>query len=109
MSGIKRIRCPVLIVHGTDDSVVPYQVRDGVDTELFLHNKSAIISQQRMQCGLDLFEARSKVQLPQVRGRFLHRNWHLLCHQLHRPRLVFSHHFQPSDCLPVADVQYSGR
>ena len=26
MSGIKRIRCPVLIVHGTDDSVVPYQV-----------------------------------------------------------------------------------
>jgi dipeptidyl aminopeptidase/acylaminoacyl peptidase len=27
MWGIKRIRCPVLIVHGTDDSVVPYQVR----------------------------------------------------------------------------------
>jgi hypothetical protein len=26
MSGIRRIRCPVLIVHGTDDSVVPYQV-----------------------------------------------------------------------------------
>jgi predicted alpha/beta-fold hydrolase len=35
MSGIKRIRCPVLIVHGTDDSVVPYQVRDGDGTELF--------------------------------------------------------------------------
>lgn len=41
MSGIKRIRCPVLIIHGTEDSVVPYQ------------------------CGLDLFEARCKVQLPQ--------------------------------------------
>jgi pimeloyl-ACP methyl ester carboxylesterase len=26
MWGIKRIRCPVLIVHGTEDSVVPYQV-----------------------------------------------------------------------------------
>jgi hypothetical protein len=106
MSGIKRIRCPVLIVHGTDDSVVPYQVRDGVGTELFFHDK---ISQQRIQCGLDLFEARSKVQLPQVRGRFSALQLAFFMPPASLPLLVFSRHFQPSDCLPVANVQYSWR
>jgi hypothetical protein len=65
MSGIKRVRCPVLIVHGTHDSVVPYQVC------LRCSCNSAHAAVLRVllilcQCGLDLFEARCKVRLPQV-------------------------------------------
>ena len=53
---------PVLIVHGTDDEVVSYQVRVFVTLFLPCVNPELALSQH----GVELHEARTRLQLPQV-------------------------------------------
>jgi pimeloyl-ACP methyl ester carboxylesterase len=62
MEGIKRIQCPVLIVHGTDDEVVSYQVRVFVTLFLPCVNPELALSQH----GFEFHKARTRLQLPQV-------------------------------------------
>ena len=62
IDGIKHIQCPVLIVHGTDDEIVSYQVRLLITLFLPCLNPELASSQH----GVELHQARTRLQLPQV-------------------------------------------